>query len=214
MTDPPATIGNRLAPARFIAFLVVLAVAAPAGVALLGVRLGAMIGFDVAALAFIGSIVPLLDDETRQMRDSARRNDANRALLLGITGAVMIVVLVAVAAELSQKGAARPFDIVVIVATLSLAWTFSNIVYALHYAHLYYAQDGGEDRRGINFPGDDDPDYWDFIYFSATLGMTFQTSDVEIADRDIRRVATFHALAAFVFNLGIVAFTVNVLGGS
>ena len=43
--------------------------------------------------------------------------------------------------------------------------------------------------------------------------MTFQTSDVAIGDRMIRRVVTIHCLAAFVFNLGVLAFTINVLGG-
>ena len=32
--------------------------------------------------------------------------------------------------------------------------------------------------------------------------------------RQLRRVVTLHCLAAFVFNLGVVAFTINVLGGS
>ena len=43
--------------------------------------------------------------------------------------------------------------------------------------------------------------------------MTFQTSDVEISDKGVRNVTTLHCLAAFVFNLGILAFTINVLGG-
>ena len=62
-------------------------------------------------------------------------------------------------------------------------------------------------------PGTDEPDYWDFVYFAFTLGMTFQTSDVSITDRRIRRVVLGHSLAAFVFNLGVLAFTINVLGG-
>jgi uncharacterized membrane protein len=97
---------------------------------------------------------------------------------------------------------------------LVLTWLFSNIVYALHYAHLFYLDgaDGG-DAGGIDFPGCTTPDYWDFLYFSLTLGMTFQTSDVTISSRAVRRVVLGHSLAAFVFNLGIIAFTINVIGG-
>ena len=67
--------------------------------------------------------------------------------------------------------------------------------------------------QSLEFPKTDQPDYWDFIYFSTCLGMTFQVSDMTITSGRLRRVVTFHCLAAFVFNLGILAFTINVLGG-
>ena len=95
-----------------------------------------------------------------------------------------------------------------VVATLALSWLFSNTVYALHYAHIYYIKDddGEGDHKGVAIPNADEPDYWDFLYFAYTLGMTFQTSDVEICSRHIRRVVTFHCLLAFVFNIGVIAF--------
>lgn len=206
-------IAGRIAPPRFLLFLGAWAALMPA----LGRAEGAMASFDLAALIFFAAIAPLFDDETREMRDAAARNDANRALLLGITGAVMLVVLVTVASELRQKQGPDGWSVALIVATLALAWTFSNLIYALHYAHMFYTQgkgaETGRDCGGLNFPETDEPDYWDFVYFSFTLGMTFQTSDVEMADGRFRRVAIFHCLAAFVFNLGVLAFTINVLGG-
>ncbi|WP_430983547.1 DUF1345 domain-containing protein, partial [Escherichia coli] len=72
----------------------------------------------------------------------------------------------------------------------------------------------GKDAGGLEIPNCAEPDYWDFLYFSFTLGMTFQTSDVEISSRHIRRVTLGHCLAAFVFNIGVLAFTINVLGSS
>jgi uncharacterized membrane protein len=63
------------------------------------------------------------------------------------------------------------------------------------------------------FPKTEEPDYWDFAYFASPRGMTFQTSDSDITSRRIRRTAMFHALAAFVFNIGLIAFSINVLGG-
>ena len=65
----------------------------------------------------------------------------------------------------------------------------------------------------IRFPLSSEPEYWDFIYFAFTLGMTFQTSDTEITTVGIRRTAILHSLAAFVFNLGVLGFTINLLGG-
>ena len=146
------------------------------------------------------------------MRRHANENDANRAVLLGLTGTIMLVILVAVAKELAGKNSLPA--IVGTVATLVLAWLFSNTVYALHYAHLFYSDTATDEKGGLSFPGCDQPDYWDFLYFSYTLGMCFQTSDVSITARRVRRAALGHSLAAFVFNIGVLAFTINVLGGS
>ncbi|RYG89036.1 MAG: DUF1345 domain-containing protein [Alphaproteobacteria bacterium] len=147
-----------------------------------------------------------------EIRRSAARNDANRFVLLVLTGAVTFVILAAVASEL-MEGSDDPWSIVMIVGTLALAWIFSNLIYTLHYAHLFYTAQGESDAGGLEFPKTPEPDYWDFVYFAFCLGMTFQTSDVDVTDGRIRRVVTLHCLAAFVFNLGIVAFTINVLGG-
>jgi uncharacterized membrane protein len=99
-----------------------------------------------------------------------------------------------------------------LIGTLVLTWLFANTVYGLHYAHLYYTRDSQWPRSPAGwtsrYPA---PDYFDFAYFSFTLGMTFQTSDVEIGQR-IRRIVTLHSFAAFVFNLGVIAFTINALG--
>ena len=67
---------------------------------------------------------------------------------------------------------------------------------------------------GLDFPGTPEPNYWDFVYFSFTCGMAFATSDVAISDQHIRRIVTVHCLAAFAFNIGVLAFTINVLGSS
>jgi uncharacterized membrane protein len=209
-----AKIGNRLAPVRFLIFILLLAAAVPAATMLLrDPALGAMAGFDVAASAFILSCLPLLRiGDPAVIRDHAVDNDANRAVLLGITGVVMLVLLLAVAAE-TIGDRPPPLTKVLIIVTLILAWLFSNSVYALHYAHLGYRRGEGGACSGVDFPGTPKPLYPDFAYFGFTLGMTFQTSDVTISDPAIRRTVTVHCLAAFVFNIGVLAFTINVLGG-
>lgn len=193
-------------------FALILIGAAVGLVPVLGMTRGILTGFDAAALLFIGSLLPLLrQGQAAKMRARAARNDANRAVLLVFCGIVLFVVLVAVGGEL--RGRSSVVTIALVVSTLILAWLFSNIVYALHYAHLFYSAGDGGDAGGLQFPDTAEPDYWDFLYFSVTLGMTFQTSDVSIASRRMRRVVTGQCLAAFIFNLGVIAFTVNVLGG-
>ena len=207
-------LGKRIAPPRFILFVLLFAAGLGIGIPMLGWGRGTLAAFDVASAVFLLSLTPLLRrGQADQIRQTANANDANRVLLLAITGLTMLVILVAVSAEL--KGQNDAGAIALVIVTLALAWLFSNVVYALHYAHLYYGDgdDDGEDDRGLDFPKCDEPDYWDFIYFSFTLGMTFQTSDVEMTAQAMRRVAIGHCLAAFVFNLGVLAFTINVLGG-
>lgn len=206
------TIGGRIAPPRFLTFIALFVVSTALLQTELGLVRASLFGFDIGAGAFLALIAPLFWSKPDRVRHQARANDANRPLLLVISVVVSLVVLVAVMSEMHAKS--KPLETALIVGTLALTWLFSNTVYALHYAHLYYQgdEDGG-DRGGITFPGDAAPDYWDFAYFSFTLGMTFQTSDVEIPSPAVRRVVLGHCMAAFVFNIGVLALTINILGG-
>ena len=208
-------VGRHIAPVRFLLFAAVFAGVAGALAALGdGSRTALLMGFDAGALVFLAASLTLLRSDAEQMRGRAVDNDANRAGLLAISVLLSLVVLFAVGTLIASPEKLDRGDIVLIVATLLLAWLFANMVFTLHYAHLYYLQEGGRDRGGLEVPGVKEPGYWDFLYFSFTLGMTFQTSDVTISGAHMRRVALGHCMAAFVFNMGILAFTVNALGGS
>jgi uncharacterized membrane protein len=205
-------IGNWLAPPRFLAFMAALAIASPIAAGLLHARtLGFMAGFDLAALIFLLSCLPLLGTRhASEIRGHANANDANRAVLLGITGVVIAVLLVAIGAE-AMGNNPEPFTKGLIIFTLAMAWLFSNTIYALHYAHIAYGDERGR-CSGLDFPGTPEPDYWDFVYFAFTCGMAFATSDVQVTSKRMRRLVTVHSLAAFAFNIGVLAFTINVLG--
>ncbi len=73
------------------------------------------------------------------------------------------------------------------VATIMTSWVVTQVVFALHYAHGYYRPDDGGPVGGLRFPECEDPDYWDFLYFSTSIGATSQTSDTEIRSRALRR---------------------------
>ena len=97
--------------------------------------------------------------------------------------------------------------------TIALSWAAVHTTFALHYAHDYYRDDGSP--GGLDFPSEDDddkedPDYWDFVYFSFVIGMTAQTADVGITDRTIRRTVIAHGLVAFIYNAALVALMVNI----
>jgi uncharacterized membrane protein len=99
------------------------------------------------------------------------------------------------------------------IATILLSWFFVHTIFALHYAHEYYGERRDGVIGGLNFPGDDDPDYWDFFYFSLVVGMTSQVSDVAITSKSIRRVATMHGALSFFFNVTVLALTINIVSG-
>lgn len=206
-------IGNSIAPWRFLAFLAALIAAVPlADSQLHNPSLSLMAGFDAAALLFLVICAPLIHSRDSELvREQAKQNDANRNGLIVLTGIVMMVLLAAIGAE-TMDSRPEPLTKALVIGTLLLAWLFSNVVCAFHYTHLAYRDGAKPADSGINFPGTSKPVYWDFIYFSFTLGMTFQTSDVTISDAGIRRFVTLHALGAFVFNIGVLAFTINVLG--
>lgn len=209
------SISNRLAPPGFLLFAGVLIAGIAASVAVRGGWdwQGPLIGFDLAALVFLVAKARLLGDRPHQMRAQAARNDANRAGLLLLAVVIVLVILVTVGSVIAAPGGLARLDVILIVATLALAWLFANIVFALHYAHLFYLPAGSGDHRGLEVPGATEPGYWDFLYFALTLGMTFQTSDVTITGPRMRRAVLLHCLAAFIFNMGVLAFTVNALGG-
>lgn len=200
-------------PWRYGMFLALLGTMAPLAL-LLPWHEAVMAGFDIAAIAFCLSVIPLIDSQPQDMRTKAAANDANRNLMLLLTGIVSLVVLIAVGVAVSQHDGPKASAVALLLGTLLIAWMFSNLIYAMHYAHNFYLPDtAGQDRGGLDFPATHEPTYWDFLYFGFTLGMTFQTSDIAITQTGMRRTALFQCLAAFLFNLGILAFTINVLGG-
>ena len=210
----PRTVGNLIAPPRFLAFLAALIIGFPIFVRLFHRwALGAMTAFDAAAILFLVLCLRLLrTQEAAVIRQHAAANDANRRMLLGLTGIVVGTLFVAIAAEAIGHNP-QPFTKALIISTLALAWLFSNTIYALHYAHLAYRHPE-RGCLGLEFPGTKVPVYWDFVYFAFTCGMAFATSDVQITSQHIRKVVTVHCLAAFAFNIGVLAFTINVLGSS
>jgi uncharacterized membrane protein len=93
---------------------------------------------------------------------------------------------------------------------LSMAATLASLVAIVF--ELGGSKQAGHDHMVIqHFPGENEPDYRDFLYFSLVIGMTSQVSDVAITSRSIRRVAALHGVLSFFFNLTVLALTVNMI---
>jgi uncharacterized membrane protein len=96
-----------------------------------------------------------------------------------------------------------------------LSWILLHAFYAFYYAHLYYDVDEGDPerpmRKGLEFPNSDSPDYWDFLYYSFTIAMCYQTSDVTIISRSLRRVTIIHAVLSFLYVTAILGLVINII---
>ena len=95
-------------------------------------------------------------------------------------------------------------------ATVALSWVFTHMIYAMHYANLYYRPSDGGHRGGLDFPGTRAPDYHDFLYYSFVIGCAAQTGDVRTVSPEMRRASLIHGVVAFAFNTAILALTINV----
>jgi uncharacterized membrane protein len=94
--------------------------------------------------------------------------------------------------------------------TIFVSWMVMQVAFAIHYAHQYYRPDHAVPGvNGLDFPKDDHPDYWDFFYFSTSIGAASQTSDVNINSKELRRLVTVHAIVSFFFNVAVVALMIN-----
>jgi uncharacterized membrane protein len=152
---------------------------------------------------------------TDMMQERAAGEDNGAVAILTLTLAIAVASLAAIAVELQGTHDApagqQAFGLSIVVVTILCSWFFAQTIYAIHYAHEYYGDAG--DRQGLEFPGESKPDYWDFLYFSVNFGATFQTSDVVIVSKRMRRLALGHTILSFLFNTTILALVVNIGAG-
>jgi uncharacterized membrane protein len=110
----------------------------------------------------------------------------------------------------------RAVRLTLAIAALLLSWLLIHTAFAFHYAKLYYYLPTGRDQHhgGLKFPEDDKPDYMDFAYYSFVVGMTSQVSDVAVLSRSMRRLTLVHGTLSFVYNIAILAMSINIIGGA
>jgi uncharacterized membrane protein len=167
-----------------------------------------LIGWDISIAFYIMlAFVLFLSCDSERIRKLAALQDDGRFLILILTAIAAFATIFAIVMELGIKPQRMP-QLILAVVTIVLSWSAIHTTFALHYAHEYYRS---RNIGGLAFPGgEQDPDYWDFVYFSFVIGMTAQVSDVGITDKIIRRTATAHGIASFIFNTALVALMVNI----
>ncbi len=157
--------------------------------------------------------------DARHTRERAQSLDQPNVMILVSMLVVVVVSVIAITMLLQQvkqlSGWERAGHVVLGVVALADSWLMMHTIYAFHYAHRYYInQKGDSPDGGLDFPGKDEPDYFDFLYYSYVIGMTSQVSDVQATSRDMRRITLIHSVLAFAFNMLVLALSINVVAGA
>jgi len=174
-------------------------------------------------LTLVAMFFGLRNTRAAAMKQLAERQDAGKWAVLTFAALAATASLIVIAAEMplvkESRGVEQAIRVVLVVYTIVLSWAFMQTIFAVHYAHDYYMEvelplpaQGLLSERLI-FPGERAPTYGDFLYFSFTIGMTFQVSDVQITDPELRSLVVVHGAFAFFYSTGILALAINLVAG-
>lgn len=175
-----------------------------------------LIGWNAGIWLFLLLALQMMYGATADdLRRRAGIEEEGRAAMLGLVVAASTATFIAIGSELStakaSAGMQQVLHVSLALATIFGSWLFMNFAFAIHYAHEFETlQKDAKSKTILEFPGGAKPDYWDFLYFAFVIGTTFQTSDIDIHARQIRRTVLIHGLIAFLFNTAVIALSVNI----
>lgn len=176
------------------------------------------VGWNIGAMLYLMLAIHMMFGSTHErMCKRAVREDDGRFILLAMVVISALTCLSAIVAELviakATQSDLRNWHIGLAVLTIFSSWVFTQIMFALHYAHDYYLAEATNKTGGLKFPGDHAPDYGDFLYAACVIGTSGQPADVSFTSRTQRRVGLLHSVLSFFFNTVVVALTINIASG-
>lgn len=174
-----------------------------------------LVGWDVGvALYLVLAFWMIADSSAGQThRQSFRQDEGDVAILVGtvVAATASIGAVIAWIEAATRAETFAPASIAFLIVTILLSWAFIHTMFALHYAHEFYAVHGKK-GGGLIFPHDPEPDYWDFVYLAFSIGTSFEVSDVAITSKRIRRTAMVQGIVSFFFNVTLIALSVGLVG--
>jgi uncharacterized membrane protein len=149
----------------------------------------------------------------QDVKRMAARQDERSPMILAALCAAAIASLVAIISQLSElkdlPANDRALHYGFVIITLLGSWFLVGTIFCVHYAHLYYNDEAAQPP--LTFPEPQlQPDYWDFLYFSFTISVAVQTSDVTVHSREMRKVVLGQSVMCFFFNLAILGLSINI----
>ena len=176
-----------------------------------------VLGWDLAAAIYVLVALWMIHRSTvASCRQRAAAYDqADWVILLIVVGSGLAS-FAAIFVELAAIKSAHEtplWGLLITCATVVLSWTFTHVIFTMHYANVYYRPDHLGQSGGLLFPGERPPDYRDFLYYSFVIGCAAQTADVSTVSPSMRRLSLIHGIVAFAFNTAILALAINVGSG-
>lgn len=154
------------------------------------------------------------------LKHNAAGEDEPAWIIFAVTLTAVLVSIGSLFVLINEHGPLDMLELGLSLASVGLGWLTIHTMAALHYAHRYWRPDetaeGGrraekpEPQGGLEYPGGKLPGGYDFLYFSFVIGMTAQTSDVQITTTAMRKLNLLHAVVSFFFNTVLVAAAVNI----
>jgi uncharacterized membrane protein len=176
-----------------------------------------LIGWDLTALIYVAFAFLMIARSTVETchRRAALYDESDWVIvmLVVLSAAASFVAIFTELAILKKAPGTPVLSIAVTGLTVVLSWTFTHMVFTLHYANLYYMPKKGGPPGGLEFPGERPPDYRDFVYYAFVIGCAAQTGDINTVSHPMRRMTLIHGIISFAFNTAILALMVNVGAG-
>jgi len=206
----------RARPRLFIATAVAIAVGIflPTGIASHSVTRWLIAWNTGTGLYVLLAAIMMIRSSSHHMRHRAQLQDDGQLVILSLVVVSTIASLAAIAGELvvvkDMHGFIKGAHIALAGVTVLSSWAFIQMMFALHYAHDYYAASCHGRKAGLQFPDDEPPDYGDFFYFASVIGTSGQTADVSFVSKPLRRIGSIHCILAYLFNTTVLALLINI----
>ena len=176
-----------------------------------------VVAWNAGALAYLALITLMMLPPTANPRVEARPEDENQwvLLLLGVVAA--IAALAAIIWDLgpvkNMEGLAKAEHLALVGVSILSAWTFIQVLFAIHYAGVYFASGRRRRAGGLEFPGKPEPGWTEFVYQAFVVGCTFASSDTNVTSTRMRRICVIQGVVGFFFNTIILALAINIAAG-
>ncbi len=148
-----------------------------------------------------------------RVRSIAEQEDRGAVFILAVMSLVAVGSIAAIIMELpTVKNLSLSHRLVHYAFTGSTifgSWCLVATLFTFHYARIFYRSP--VERRALCFPDNEqNPNYWDFLYFSFTIAVAAQTSDVSIMSRSMRKTVLAQSVLSFLFNVAIIGLSINI----
>ncbi len=176
-----------------------------------------LVAWNAGCWAYLALITAMMLRPTADPRVEARPEDENQWALLLLGVVASCAALAAIIWELgpvkTMEGLAKAEHLALVTLSILSAWTFIQVLFAIHYAGVYFGAVADGEPGGLEFPGKPKPGWTEFVYQAFVVGCTSASSDTNVTSTRMRRICVIQGVVGFFFNTIILALAINIAAG-